>query len=157
MDQPERIRTLFALFDQVRVASLATLNNGAPFGSMVPYIVRPDNGCLYIHLSRMARHTRHIEADPRVAVLVTEADGPDKNPLALVRACLSGHIERVDRDAAEYDATRQAYLARFPDAEMIFQLPDFSFYRLAPEGIHLVAGFGKAFHIEPHNLVTGRP
>ena len=155
MDHQERTRTLQRLFSQVRVASLSTLNDGTPFGSMVPYIVRPDTGCLYIHLSRMARHTRHIDADARVAVLVTEADGPDKNPLALVRACLWGKIEKVDRETPEYSATKQAYLALFPDAEMIFQLPDFAFYRLAPEGIHLVAGFGKAFRIDPRDLIVG--
>ncbi len=153
MDPQERIDTMNRLLSDTRAASLSTLtNHGAPFGSMTPFWWDANTGQLLIHLSRLARHTRHIDANPQVAVLITETDGPDKNPLALQRACFTGVMTKIPRDTPEYLSAKAGYLARFPTSERIFQLPDFTFYALAPEAIHLVAGFGKAYTIDPADL-----
>lgn len=151
MPPAERLQVLNALLAEVRTAALSTLDRGAPFGSMVPFAWDPA-GRVLIHVSRLARHTRHLNDDPRVALLITEADGPDKNPLALRRACFTGRMERIAPGTPEYDAAKTRYLERFPTSAMIFQLPDFTFFALAPEAIHLVAGFGQAFNIDPAEL-----
>ncbi|MBI5137648.1 MAG: pyridoxamine 5'-phosphate oxidase family protein [Nitrospirae bacterium] len=151
MPKADRLSTLRALLSGVRTASLSTLDRGAPFGSMVPFAWDPAGRAL-IHVSALARHTRHLEADPRVALLVTETDGPGKNPLALQRACLTGTMRKVARGTPAYEAAKALYVARFPGSAMVFQLPDFTFYTLAPEAIHLVAGFGQAFAIDPAEL-----
>ena len=38
----------------------------------------------------------------------------------------------------------KAYLARFPDAALTFELADFSIVALQPTSARLVAGFGRA-------------
>jgi putative heme iron utilization protein len=143
----QRIDTLNRLLSDIRVASLSTLHNEAPFGSMVPFMWDTESPALYVHVSRLAHHTRHMDADPRVAVLITEADSADKNPLALVRVCLTGTVFKVARDDARYESLKTAYMARFPESAMIFQLPDFAFFGLKPDAIHLVAGFGQAYNL----------
>jgi len=153
LSQPQRIATMHTLLSENRTGSLSTLNDGAPFGSMVPFLWHPESATPYIHVSRLARHTRHMGDDPRVALLITEADGPDKNPLALIRTCISGSVTRVGPQDEGYGLLKARYLERFPTSAMIFQLPDFAFYGITPEQIHLVAGFGMAYTIAAADLI----
>lgn len=154
MTASERLETLHGLLSGVRVAALATLGDGGPYGSMTPFVPDPERGELLIHVSRMARHTRNLAADPRVSLLVCEADGPDKNPLALVRVTICGETVALDPASPQYQAARRRYLRRFPEAEMVFQLPDFILYAVRPASIHLVAGFGKAYNLSPDSLAA---
>ncbi len=134
-----------ALADDVRTAVLLTLRNGRPFGSHVPYIFGSDWSRAYLHLSRLAFHTQHLLSDPRTSLFIAEADGPDKNPLALRRMNLQGEAAILSPDAPSYDAIKEQYLARFPQAEMMFGFDDFALWELRLEEAHFVLGFGQAF------------
>ncbi len=151
MSMDERVALVRRLLGEVRVGSLSTLNKGAPYGSMAPFCA-DDKGNILVHLTRLAQHTRNIEEDPRVSLLVCDTDGPDKDPIALPRLNMGGQMETLERDSEEYNEGKATYLARFPSAKMVFQLPDFTLYRLAPDSIHLVAGFGKAFNLKAEDL-----
>ena len=71
-------RDLLLLVSLVRsrtVAALGTLHAGAPFVSMVPFAVLPAGDAFVIHVSRLAAHTRDMLDDPRVSLLITQAEG----------------------------------------------------------------------------------
>jgi len=155
MEAPERLALLRDLLAQTRVGALSTVTADGPYGSMTPFVHDPDRGAVHIHVSGLAKHTRHMQADARVSLLVTEADGPDKNPLALPRVTLCGKITEVPRDAPEYPSLKARYLERFPNAETMFSLPDFKLLSLTPDTIHLVAGFGKAYNLPVDALGAG--
>ena len=82
-----------------RYGILSTLSQklgGYPFGSLAPYVLdhaaRP-----VILVSRLAEHTRNIDADPRVSLLVYESSG---DPQAAARITLSGDamtLEEIGR------------------------------------------------------------
>jgi hypothetical protein len=63
------------------VASLATLHEGLPFASMVPYAIWHDaasDRLLFVtHVSRLSAHTRDMLETPQVCLLITapEATG----------------------------------------------------------------------------------
>lgn len=113
---------------------------GYPFGSVTPFIL-DQMGRPVILISTLAEHTKNIAADPRVSLIVqpfTE-DMQDAG-----RATLVGKAERL----AEKDALGPRYLRYLPQAEAYFAMHDFAFYRIEPERIRFIGGFGKIHWIE---------
>ncbi len=130
------------------IAALGTLHEGAPFVSMVPAVPAPDGSGFLIHVSRLAQHTRDLVADARMSLLFTAPLTEDQDPLALPRVTLQGVAEAIAADSGEYEQAAEAYLARFPQAEMTLGLGDFSFFRLRPATGRLVLGFGRALSLD---------
>lgn len=110
-----------------------------------PYVFGSDWTRAYLHLSRLAFHTQHLLNDPHVSLFIAEPDGPEKNPLALRRINLQGEAAPLSPDAPSYDRIKEHYLARFPQAEMMFGFGDFALWELRLEDAHFVLGFGQAF------------
>ncbi len=132
------------------MAALATLHRGEPAVSMVPF-VRGADGELLIHVSALATHTRDLQEHPRASLLVMAEAGTDKPPQALPRVSLQVEARMLPREGPEYAAAKLAYLARFPDSAVTFELGDFAIVVLTPVSARLVAGFGRA-----HSLVADR-
>ena len=134
-----------ALVQGVRTGVLLTLRNGHPFGSHVPYVFGSDWTRAYLHLSRLALHTQHLLADPRLSLFISELDRPEKNPLALKRMNLQGNAAILWPDAQDYAKIKSLYLARFPQSAMMFGFSDFALWELTLQDAHLVLGFGQAY------------
>jgi putative heme iron utilization protein len=156
-DDPERDRdrdrdddalALRRLLDTQPVAALGTLHRGEPAVSMVPFVVDPAAGTLLIHVSGLATHTQDLERHPRASLMVMAGPDAAVSPQALPRVTLQCDAATLPRDdeAAEraYAAAAALYLARFPDAAMMFELGDFRLVALRPASARLVAGFGRA-------------
>ena len=152
MNKAER-ELLVRLLTDERVAALAILVEGKPFAGLVPFAMTADGMAALIHASQLARHSRGLGAGAPFALLVYQADiEPETNPAQLPRVTLEGSVAQIARDSDEYDAAKQIYLEKFPKSEITFQLGDFTLYRLEVEMIRFVAGFGKAFDVEPAEL-----
>ncbi len=94
-------RLLRELITHHRVAALGTLQDGAPYVSLVPFALAADGRGLIIHVSQLAAHTQNMVRERDVSVLVAEPDGPDKLPQGLARVTIEGiaHLlEPVDPD-----------------------------------------------------------
>ncbi len=141
---PDDVHALRRLLDARPVASLATLHRGEPAVSMVPFVRRRDDGALLIHVSALATHTRDMQAHPRVSLMVMAEPDAATPPQALPRVTLQCEVQRLPREGTEYEPAKAAYLARFPDAAITFELADFSLVVLTPTSARLVAGFGRA-------------
>ena len=141
---PDDFQHLRRLLDERPVASLATLHRGEPAVSMVPFVRRADDGALLIHVSALATHTRDMHEHPRVSLMVMAEPDAATPPQALPRVSLQAEARVLAREGDEYDAAKAAYLARFPDASVTFELADFSIVVLVPSSARLVAGFGRA-------------
>jgi putative heme iron utilization protein len=129
------------------VAALATLHRGEPAVSMVPFVLPAGQQELLIHVSALATHTRDMLEHPRVGLLVVAGDGGPWAPQALPRVALQAEAAPLAREGRAHAEGRAAYLARFPDAAMMFELGDFSLFVLRPVSARLVAGFGRAFSL----------
>jgi putative heme iron utilization protein len=130
------------------VASLGTLHEGAPFVSMVPVAPAPEGDGYLIHVSRLAQHTRDLETDGRVSLLLTAPLDPGLDPLALPRLSLQGQAEAVVPNSSTHQRAAETYLARFPQSELTLGLGDFSFFLIRPETGRLVSGFGRALSLD---------
>jgi len=142
-----------ALLKARRIAALGTVDDdGAPFVSMVPFAVEPSQGCLVIHVSGLAAHTRHLQQRPGLSLLVTAREVHGKPVHALPRVTLDGAAEALEPGSPGWKACRGAYLKRFPEAEPMTQLGDFRFIAIRITGGRHVAGFGAARDVDEEEI-----
>lgn len=153
MHEPRLDGALRALLSAQRVASLGTRNaEGGPFVSMVPFAIEPSSACLVIHVSLLAPHTRHLLDHPDVSVMVMQSEAPGEPVHALPRVSMDGKSARLQPGSPSWLAARQVYLARFPEAEPMTRLGDFSLVAIYPETARQVAGFGSARPLDAAEL-----
>lgn len=140
-----------SLLRRSRQGALATLmvNSGDPYCSLVNVSANPDAAPLLL-ISRLAIHTQNILADSRVSLMLDERVAGD--PLEGARIMVAGRAEELSGEAAAL--ARRRYLAAHPSAEGFADFKDFAFFRIAPSGLHLVAGFGRIVDLEPAKFLT---
>lgn len=131
---------------QQRHAALATVAaDGAPHVGMVAFAIAPDGAALLLHLSTLAAHTRHLLAEPRVSLLLSEPDHPEVDDVqTLARLTIYGQAQPLTPDDAVYADCRSAYLLRFVAAEMRFGFADFVLVRVVVDQARFVGGFAQA-------------
>jgi len=135
------------LIARERIAHLGTLRGGAPLVSLVSFLAAPDFSAFTLHVSRLAWHTQDIEKEPQVSLLVAEADDRRADPQTLARATVRGSAVRLAAAGVEHERLKAAWLARFPEAAITFELADFSFWRVVPHDARFVAGLGRTFNL----------
>jgi putative heme iron utilization protein len=150
----ERCRTLVT---QARSATLCTVARdpaGYPYGSLVTVAIDPQGRPLFL-LSELAEHTGNLHAHPEASTLLTEPLGSHDQPLALGRVTLLGRCSKVG--AGEIAAAREVFLAKQPSASYYVDFKDFAFYRLEPEALRYVGGFGRMSWVTPDDYRLAEP
>lgn len=120
--------------------------------SMTLYMPAPDFSAFFVHVSRLAWHTRDMLQDARVALSVAEADDGRADPFTLARVTIRGEAAQVSAGHASFAALKAAWLARFPEQAINFELADFSFWRIAARDARFVAGFGRIHNLSAAEL-----
>ena len=140
-----------SLLRRRRQGALATLmaEGGGPYCSLVN-VASDVDGAPILLISRLAVHTRNILADPRVSLMLDERAAGD--PLEGARIMVAGEAQEVMGDALP--GLRRRYLNAHPDAEGFVDFPDFGFFRVRIDGVHLVAGFGRIVDLAPERVLT---
>lgn len=136
------------LMRSARYATLATVDRktGGPYPSLVTAATDMD-GVPIVLISRLALHTLNLEQNPVSGILFAEVGAGD--PLVHPRVSVSTRAQISDDPRV-----RRRFLARHPDAAMYAGFADFAFWRMVPEGGHLVAGFGRIVDIPREHLLT---
>lgn len=146
----EELDLIRALLLREREASLGTFEEKIPFVSAVNYLFKPETGerlgNLYLFLSRLARHTKNLETNQTVSLLVVESE-PDTPLPERKRVTLIGKTEKI-RPEQEKKLLEMLYQKQFPFSEVFFALPDFEFFRFQPSAVHWIAGFGQVRNME---------
>lgn len=137
-----------ALLRGIRVGALATLDreSGYPFATLVSVATDIDSAPLLL-MSQLSAHTRNIEADQRVSLMLSR--GGKGDPLAHPRLTVVGRCTVIAEDRA-----RSRFLARHPKAALYAGFGDFAFYRVTLEGGHLNGGFARAARLSAEELLT---
>lgn len=140
------------LLRRQRTGTLATLNRagGIPYASLVN-LATDVEGQPVILVSTLAWHTRNLLADPRASVLVAEP--PEKgDALTGARVTVMGRFEQLGTPRLS-----RRYLARHPEAAIYADFGDFATWRLVPELVHAVAGFGRIETLEAAEVFPAAP
>jgi heme iron utilization protein len=138
--------SLRSLISKERVAHLGTLRNGAPMVSMTLYLPERDFSAFYVHVSRLAWHTQDMTHDPRVALSIAETDDRRADPFTLMRVTIRGEAQRIEQ------GPKDAWLGRFPEQAINFELADFSFWKITARDARFVAGFGRIHNLSAAEL-----
>ena len=147
----EQMKQLRRLIARQPIAALGTLHDGAPYVSMAPFAALPDGSAIVVHVSQLTAHTKDMQADARMSLLIMDADDDADMPQARARVTIQGLATAAP--AALWSACEEAYLDRFPDAAPIVGLGDFQFFLVRPTGARFVGGFAQAQSLSPA-LVT---
>lgn len=135
------------LVRRAATASLSTLDietGGTPYGSLV-LTACTHEACPLVLLSDLARHTRNFKADPRVSMLFAK---PGTDAISLSRATLIGRME-----PCESDTLRDRFLRRHGGSRDHMAFADFHLYRLVPESVHFIGGFGRIETLDASEVV----
>jgi len=138
--------SLRSLISKERVAHLGTLRNGAPMVSMTLYLPERDFSAFYVHVSRLAWHTQDMTHDPRIALSIAETDDRRADPFTLMRVTIRGEAQRIEQ------GPKDAWLGRFPEQAINFELADFSFWKITPRDARFIAGFGRIHNLSAAEL-----
>src|SRR3972149_11707160 len=145
--EPQSRQPLARLIQEQRIAAFGTLRDTAPFVSMVLFPASPDFASFYIHISRLAQHTRDILQDSRSSLMIAETDRGPGDPQTLARVSIQGESTEIPTADAGYEQAKSIYLQKFPQAASNFGLGDFSLFRIQPIKARYIAGFGKIFNL----------
>lgn len=146
MDEESR-QVLVHLLKDLRVASLGTLREGYPSVSMVLFATAPDFSEIYIHISRLARHTQDVRKDERVSLMIAEQDDGGANPGNLARLSIRGEVTILPPEETDFESVKTNYLEKLPFSASCFELADFSLYRIKPLSARFFVRFGRIFNL----------
>jgi putative heme iron utilization protein len=116
--------------------------------SMTLYLAAERLDAFHVHVSRLAWHTQDMQKDARVALSIAERDDGRADPFTLMRVTIRGDAFQ------DLDGPREAWLARFPEQAINFQLADFSFWKIVPRDARFVAGFGRIHNLSAKELMN---
>jgi putative heme iron utilization protein len=138
---------------------------GAPFGSFVDYVL-DDRGNPVLLMNEMSMHTINIEQNalkgreqntistdgtcsPLVTLFTQLSDnaaggGSNNAPQGqdVSRCSFTCRVEKIPKDAPDMNTIRMRYSLTHAYADQVMDSPKFAFYRLLPEKIYYVGGFG---------------
>lgn len=140
------------LLRRARTGTLATLNRegGIPYASLANVATDVD-GRPVILVSALAWHTRNLLADSRASLMVAEIPAMG-DALTGPRISVMGRFVKLGEERLS-----RRYLARHPDAAIYAGFGDFALWRLEPELIHAVAGFGRIETLEASEVFPSTP
>lgn len=119
---------------------------GYPFVSVVPYVV-DEQAWPIILVSRLAEHTRNIDADARVSLFVREAASDVQ---AGARVTLLGKAIYLE----DPRPIKDRYFRYFEQARNYHEALDFDFYRIEPVTLRVVAGFARVHWLSREAYTT---
>jgi len=142
---------LAALLRRERIAHLATLRQDAPMASMTLFLPAAGFSAFHVHVSRLAWHTQDMTQDPQVALSIAETDDGRADPFTLMRISIRGKAEQLQGQQSDL---QNAWLKKFPEQKINFELADFSFWRIVPRDARFVAGFGRIYNLSAAELAA---
>ena len=150
-------QSLRVLITSRRTAALAVLpseSGDAPLISMVPFAWCAEFGCVVLHVSALAAHTRAMQQHAAVSLLFCAPEVEGEGVHALERVSLQGVALTPPADSVLGSGARAAYLQRFPEAAFMTELPDFRFVCITPDRARHVAGFGSARDVSGNDFAA---
>lgn len=136
-----------AFLPSFRSLVLATVSEeGEPLASNAPFIMDSDR-TLYVMLSDLAAHARHLQSNRKANVLFIEAERDD-NLFARQRLNYDCEVRVLDRKDPAWEALADRFADRFGNIIGVLRgLADFRIFALRPRGGLFVIGFGQAYRV----------
>jgi putative heme iron utilization protein len=134
-------------FDLLRKSKTGTLSvfdnrTGYPLGTLVNVALDEKGRPLFL-FSNLSRHTVCLKANSKASLLVSAPLPPDSDSLMQLRGTVIGDIEPVtDSSVPEL---KELYIRQHPYSAMYAPFGDFNLYRMQPQHVFVVGGFGRVY------------
>jgi len=125
------------LANKSKTASLSTMYKEYPYTSLVPYAM-DSKGRPIIFISDLAMHTKNLSKVSKCSLMASKED--KKDIFNSARVTFIGKMTKVPD--GEIEEVKKIYLEKYPASESLFELEDFSLYRMEVDHIHYIGGFG---------------
>ena len=132
------------------LSTLALNMPGYPFGSVLPFCLDA-NGWPVIQVARISQHTRNMEADPKVSLIICEPGLNDV--LTGKRLTLVGEAQKI----TDREEIAQHYYSFFPQGIDYQSAHESDFYRIVPTRSRYIGGFAQAFWFNNESLFKANP
>lgn len=139
---PLAVRALLSCRQAVMATQSGSIP-GFPLTSVVP-VGLADDGRIILLLSDLAQHSRNLELDSRVSLMLH--DDQEQNWQAATRLSVLGHMQALnlaDLSQADYQALQQSYYRSHPESVDLDQREDFRFWQLKPLRFRMIYGLGQ--------------
>lgn len=128
---------------------------GYPFASIVP-VGFDDFNRPIILISRLAQHTRNIAENTKVSLFVNDAHQRGYEDVqTCARITVLAQAQRLD--VGTDVSTIERYCRFYQRARSYYKELDFDFYRLVPEKVRFIAGFGQIHWVASEQLFIKNP
>mmetsp|Transcript_37943 Transcript_37943/g.49959 ORF Transcript_37943/g.49959 Transcript_37943/m.49959 type:complete len:351 (+) Transcript_37943:95-1147(+) len=147
LSKTEKARTVTHVCTSGTLCTVCQNENaeGFPFGSHVDFVLNEKGWPVFL-LSEQSMHTLNFLTNPKVSLFAQQpppakVEGKPPSPATLPRVTITGKMEKVE-DMDELILLRPAFSVAHSYAEKLVESPVFSFYKLNPEQVYYVGGFG---------------
>jgi putative heme iron utilization protein len=140
------------LRDKQLSLQMATIDSeGFPEASYAPFVWY--DGACYLFLSQLAAHTRNLNNNASIGLLIIEDESDTRNQFARRRIMWQGQAVVIDRESRLFQIVMQSFRDRFGDfIDIIEPLQDFQLFEIVPSSGRFVRGFGQAFQLSGDGL-----
>jgi len=149
---PEKTKTVTSVCTSGTLCTVSTHEGieGSPFGSFVDYVL-DDEGNPVVLMNDVSMHTINIQQNAlngesgggSLVTLFTQLDSDsEEKGQDVSRVSLTCRVAKIPDDSEDMDAIRMRYSLAHVYADQVMDSPKFAFYRLLPEKIYFVGGFG---------------
>lgn len=145
-------RNLLRSQEKALLSTHSVSKTGYPFGSVTTYMT-DHHGHPIIYISHLAQHTKNIQHNPQISLLVSQDHGDDIN--AGARLTLLGQAQPLDPD--EVADVAHKFCLKFPESATYQNTHDFNFYRIQVEHVRYIGGFGQIFWLDVGQFILPKP
>ncbi|CAA6822237.1 MAG: Pyridoxamine 5'-phosphate oxidase-related FMN-binding protein [uncultured Thiotrichaceae bacterium] len=151
MSPEEQLQELIIEQKSLQIASLTS--EGLPYASYAPYIYH--NGCFYIYISELAKHTQNLIDDKRISILIIEDEEKSRQVFARRRLSGEGYVSEIERVEEDYTKIIAEFAGKFGNImNILSNLSDFRLFRVEINAGSFVIGFGKAYTYSGGNVTN---
>jgi putative heme iron utilization protein len=154
MSQLEKAQFEYKTFlEEFESIIISTVNEqGIPNASYAPF-VKDELKNIYIYVSGLSTHTKNLDVNPHVSVLLIEDESQSNQIFARRRLNFDCTATLIERETDQWNKIVDQFQERFGEIiEVLRGLADFRIFRLTPYEGRFVIGFGGAYHISGENL-----
>ena len=125
------------------VAVLSTLSkkyDNFPFGSLITYITGQDRS-IYIYASDIAEHTKNIHKNSKSCLTIFKIrENEDKQNSS--RLSIMGDFKEI-QNQEDIENCKIRFFKFLPESKTYSNMHDFNFYKMKPNKIRWIGGFGE--------------
>ncbi len=139
------------------VAVLSTLSknyDNFPFGSFITYVTGQDRS-IYIYASDIAEHTKNILKNSKSCLTIFKIkENQDKQNSS--RLSIMGNLKKIENEE-DIENSKDRFFKFLPESETYSSAHDFNFYKMKPNKIRWIGGFGEIAWLKDKFWVSDEP